>query len=400
MQDLLYLVHRIPYPPNKGDKISSFNMLKYLSSRWRVHLGAFIDDPADAVHEAALRGYCADVKLVPLNPKLKKLLSLRGLLTGEALSLPFYRSAAMQAWVDQVLATAAPAACLMYSSQVAQFVFGKLPSACRSVMNAEDVDSEKWRAYALDKPWPLSWVYAREGRRLLAFERQMASYFDATAFISEDEAKVFQSLAPESAQKIRFRVQGVDSDYFDPAYVCDSPYPTHAKAMLFAGAMDYWPNEEAVTWFAHQVLPAIRAAVPDALFVIAGMKPTEGVCALAEQPGVVVTGAVPDMRPYVKHAHLVTLPLQIARGVQNKALEAMSMGKPIVATPEAMVGLKSVAGFAPHIVQTPADFAHACIAILQSPPVFDAAARESVLAHHNWEANLRRLHGWLGGIEG
>jgi sugar transferase (PEP-CTERM/EpsH1 system associated) len=388
---LLYLVHRLPYPPNKGDKISSFNMLKHFSKRHEVHLGTFVDHPDDWQHVDTVRGYCRDLCVQRLDPRAAKLRSLTGLLTGEALSNVYYRNDKLQAWVDGVLERVRPDAVLMFSGCMGQFVRGKLPAGVRAVFDAEDVDSEKWAGYASGKPWPLSWLYGRESRELRRYEREMAQSFDASVFVSREEAEVFKSVCPEAADKITFRTQGVDVGYFDPAHQLPDPYGPNDRVLVFCGAMDYWPNVAAVAWFTKEVFPRVRAARPDAKFYIVGLAPTDEVKKLGQLPGVVVTGGVPDVRPYVKHAWAVCLPLTIARGIQNKALEGMAMGKRVLGTPAAITGIIPCAEYQPTLATTADEWLACALETLAAERAFEPAAREFIKANYGWEANLTRF---------
>lgn len=388
---LLYLVHRLPYPPNKGDKIASFNLLRFLAQRYDVWLGTFIDDPQDRQHLDALRPYCVDICAPEIKPALARIASLRGLLTGEALSLPYLRSAQLQDWTDQVLAEQQPERVVVFSGPMAQYLCGRLQPGMISLFDMVDVDSEKWRSYGERKRWPMSWLYRREADRLLAFERRMAQAFDATVFVSREEAELFRQLAPESAARTTYRIQGVDSAHFDPSADYPNPYPEGAAALVFTGAMDYWPNVDAVTWFAREAFPQVREAIPEALFCIVGMKPAPEVQRLAGQPGILVTGSVPDVRPYLARARGAALPLRIARGIQNKVLEAMAMALPVIATPGAMTGIQPFAGFEPTVSDDPDVLAAAAVALLGQPRRHDAAARACVLERYDWDANLERI---------
>lgn len=266
MKKLLYLVHRLPYPPNKGDKISSFNMLKYYSEHWRVHLGTFIDDPDDWQHTDTVKAYCEDSIFINL-PRHKMLTgSVRGLLTGRPLSLSYYDSPRLQEWVRESVAREKPDAVLIFSGVMGQFVRPLLPLNVPIVFDAEDVDSEKWRGYARAKAWPLSMLYTREADKLLSFERDMAAHTTSSIFVSDEEADIFRGLAPESADKTFYRTQGVDSEYFSPEHHFDNPYEVGQKVLVFSGAMDYPPNIDAVSWFAQDMLPQIREKIPDVLF--------------------------------------------------------------------------------------------------------------------------------------
>mgnify|MGYP006071262369 CR=1 FL=1 len=400
MKKLLYLVHRLPFPPNKGDKISSNNMLNYFSGRWRVHLGTFVDDPDDWQYVNVVREKCEDSCIVDL-PSYKRVTgSLSGLLTGQALSLSYYGNTQLQDWVRASIERECPDAVLVFSGVMGRFVKGLLPAHVPVIFDAEDVDSEKWRSYAQAKPWPLSLLYRREANKLLAYEREMAASTHVSIFVSPEEAAVFKQLAPESVDKVHHRTQGVDSAYFDPQLLFENPYQPGQKVLVFTGAMDYWPNVEAVKWFCQHVVQAVLEDEPDFLFCIVGMKPTDEVLQLDKLPGVRVTGGVPDVRPYLQFALAACLPLQTARGIQNKALEAMSMTLPVLATQDALLGIVDHPG----VLSIVANDARAMIAaaseLLSQPRQTNIKGRACVLEHYNWDTNLRRMEDFLINDEG
>jgi sugar transferase (PEP-CTERM/EpsH1 system associated) len=387
VEGLLFLAHRIPFPPNKGDKIRSFNLLKHLSTRYAIHLGAFVDDADDWQYRDALKPYCASIKLLPLNPRRARLASLSGLLSGEALTLPYYRNAELKRWAAGLAASGAVSRGLAFSSAMAQFMPDSLAPR---VLDMVDVDSDKWTQYAPTQRWPLSWVYAREGRKLAEWEARVAQAFDATLLVSRDEAALLQQRAPQARHKISAFENGVDADYFSPARDYPNPYAADVQAIVFTGAMDYWPNIDAVSWFAERIFPAIRDAVPGAQFTIVGSRPGDAVVALSRQPGVVVTGGVPDVRPYLAHAACAVAPLRIARGVQNKVLEAMAMARPVVASPQAAEGIRAEAGRDFILAQDAAEFAPAVVAQLQAPATA-ATARDCILENYDWARNLSAI---------
>jgi len=397
---LLFLTHRIPYPPNKGDKISSFHMMRYFSKSHDVYLGTFIDDKNDLKYIDALSEYCRDVKAVPISPRYRFLSSGLRLFSGRPLSISYYRNRGLGNWVRKTVEAEHPDAILLFSGCTAQFLEGIDLSGSRVVFDAEDVDSEKWKSYAADKAWPLSWLYAREGRLLLDYERRMAARFEATVFVSEEEADLFRSLAPESAQKVTHRTQGVDIAFFDPELDFSTPYRDGEKPLLFVGAMNYWPNVKAVTWFAETCFPRILKTDPQARFYIVGLSPDDSVRRLGEQPGIVVTGGVEDVRPYFKHARAVCLPMTIARGIQNKMLEAMAMRKRILASPAAAAGIRMSSDFTPMIAETEEDFIDAAIKVLSETESEDYAAREVIVETYSWDANLARFETLVFGDEG
>ncbi len=393
MDELLYLVHRIPHPPDKGDKIRSHHLLRHLARRYRVHLAAYVDDARDWRHADALRPWCASVHLVGVRPGMARLRALVGLLTGEALSLRYYPHREMAAWVQGHLERGVRRV-VCYSSVMARYVLHA--RGARRVMDFVDMDSDKWRQYAATRPWPLSWLYRREADRLFAWERRVAMDFDASLFVSEQEAADFLRAAPETAGRVGWYGNGVDADYFSPGRAYDDPYPPGTEAIVFTGAMDYWPNVDAVTWFAREILPRVRRERPAAVFYVVGSRPAHEVLALARDGGVRVTGRVPDVRPYLAHARVAVAPLRIARGVQNKVLEAMAMGRTVVVTPQALEGVRARPGQEVLLAGEAEAFAQATLQALGGLDL-GAAARRRVREDHAWEACLAGVEVWIEG---
>ncbi|MEC5161308.1 MULTISPECIES: TIGR03087 family PEP-CTERM/XrtA system glycosyltransferase [unclassified Janthinobacterium] len=405
MDELLFLAHRIPYPPNKGDKIRSFHMLEYLARHCRVHLGCFVDDPADLEHAGALGELCASTCFIEHHPLAARLRGLKGLLYGQAMSLHYYRNARLQHWVDRLLGGGAVGRALAFSGPMAQYLapHAAAPALLR-LIDFVDVDSEKWRQYADAKDWPLSQLYRREARCLLDYEGDVAARFDAATFVSEAEAALFRRRAPQAAGRVSAVRNGVDAGYFSPLRAYPNPYPAGAAALVFTGAMDYWPNAEAVQWFVWRVWPSLRLQFPDLRFYIVGARPGAAVRALARAPGVSVTGAVPDIRPYLAHARLAVAPLRIARGVQNKVLEAMAMEKTVLASPQALEGIDAVPGQELELARDEAEFISQAARLLgrpgagppQAPDPVGMAARRRILRDYDWDASLDRLGALLG----
>lgn len=391
MEPLLYLVHRVPYPPNKGDKIRSYHLLRFLARHYAVMLGTFVDDRADLAHVNVLRQWCGDVFAEPLSPPRARLASLRALLSGGALTVPYYRSAAMAQWVESTIAKHRIRRAVVFSSPMAQYLQGR--ADVRTVADFCDVDSAKWTQYAARRPWPLSWVFLREGERLLAFERAAAAASAATVFVTPAEAQMFAERAPEVAHKVRAIGNGVDTAFFEPDPERVSPYNFNEVPIVFTGAMDYWPNIDAVSWFAHEVLPHVRAVASNAKFYIVGMNPAPAVAALAQLDGVVVTGRVDDVRPFLQHASVVVAPLRVARGVQNKVLEAMSMARPVVASAACATGIGGIVGREYEAAADAVAFAQRVLDYLD-PMVGNEVgmrARRRIVNDFNWDANLRQF---------
>ena len=389
MESILYLTHRIPFPPNKGDKVRSFNLLRFLCKRYRVHLGTFVDDPADLAHVPELEKMCASFKAITLRPAAARLRSAIGLWTGEALTLPYYRNAALEEWIERAVRDHGISKAIVFSSAMAQYVLEH--RGLRVVVDFVDVDSAKWDQYGRSRPWPFSAIYGREGRRLLAFERVVAARAHASVFVTEAEARLFCRLAPECAQTVHYAQNGVDTDYFEPDPDRASPFAANEDAIVFTGAMDYWPNIDAVTWFASEVMPEIVARRPSARFYIVGMQPAPAVMALDRDPSITVTGGVPDTRPYLQHARVVVAPLRVARGIQNKVLEGMAMGRPVVVSAAAAEGIRATHGIELDVASDGAEFATKALALMDDQPRsrrMGEAARARVVAAYSWSANL------------
>ncbi len=395
MEDLLYLVHRIPYPPNKGDKIRSYHLLKHLSQYYRVHIGTFIDDEKDWEYVGKVKELCCETCFIRLHPLAARMRSLLGLLTKHPLTLPYYRDIKLQVWVNTLLKKKPIKNILVFSSSMAQYV--DISCSTHRVIDFVDVDSDKWKQYSKTKPWPLNWVYQRESKLLLDYERKIANTFDSTTFVSETEANFFKQLAPETTEKITYFNNGVDADYFAPQKKYPNPYPNNIKALVFTGAMDYWANVDAVEWFAHNVFPVIRAQIPLVEFYIVGSRPTARVMALATSSGITVTGLVKDIRPYIAHASLVVVPLRIARGIQNKVLEAMSMEKTVIVSPQAAEGICALHGQELFVEKNERDFADRAITQIKGGPneVMGHAARTRVLTNYSWEKILDQVDSLL-----
>jgi sugar transferase (PEP-CTERM/EpsH1 system associated) len=390
VEDLLLLIHRIPYPPNKGDKIRSYNLLKHLARHYRVHLATFVDDADDWQHVPHVQALCASSHFAGMKPLQARVKSLAALLKNRSLSLEYYRDAGMARWVRDTVAAKKIERVLVFSSAMAQYADPY--RGARRVVDFCDVDSDKWRQYADKKSFPMSWLYRYEANQLLRYERQVARDYDASLFVSAPEADLFRRLAPESTAKIGHFNNGVDTDYFSPEQAYASPYAAGERALVFTGAMDYWPNVDAVQWFAAEVFPALRERFPDLRFYIVGSRPAPAVEALAQQAGVVVTGTVPDVRPYIAHAAVAVAPLRIARGIQNKVLEAMAMARAVVVSPQALEGIDAEPGSELLLAEDAAAFSDAVGTLLagqaSAAEALGQAARAKVQRRYSWSSNL------------
>ncbi len=388
MENLLFLVHRIPYPPNKGDKIRSYHFLKHLISKYNVYLGTFVDDTNDWKYTEKVDALCAETHYEELKPFQSKVKSVQGFLTGDALSLPYYKNQKMQNWVNDTIKTHSIKKVLIFSSVMAQFIENR--NDVEIVVDFVDVDSDKWLQYAEKKQGIARWIYQRESKYLLAYEQKIAEIAKKSLFVSEQEAALFKALTPSLTEKIGYINNGVDVDYFSPDLKFDSLFHDE-NAIVFTGAMDYWANVDAVIWFANNVFPQILQKNPKTTFYIVGSKPTKDVLSLANE-NVIVTGFVDDVRPYLSFAKLVIAPLRIARGIQNKVLEAMAMGKYVVATSSAFEGIPCNEKLAISIVDDANIMANKVSELLENNfVVVSNANRDFVKEKFSWEQNVNQL---------
>jgi sugar transferase (PEP-CTERM/EpsH1 system associated) len=399
VRDLIFLAHRIPYPPDKGDKIRAWHFLRHFAQARRVHVGCFVDDEHDWSHVPHLKTLGGETCVVPLRRGRALARSLPAFLTRRPLTVPYYHDRRLSAWVGELVRRTRPIV-FAYSSSMAQYAVSlrRIPR----VVDFVDVDSQKWFEYASHARWPVSSGYRREARRLLETEREIARTMDASIFVSDAEAALFRRLAPDSSDRVFAVSNGVDAEYFSPHRTYDDPYAgTGATTLCFTGMMDYRPNVDAVTSFARSVLPRFQQTYPSARFCIVGANPAAAVRHLANQPGISVTGRVPDVRPYLAHAAAVVAPLRIARGVQNKVLEAMAMGRHVVATSAAVEGLAVAAQRNVVIANSADEFIRALEHLWSgdSDESIGRRAREVVLQDYNWARHCEALDAVLAPLE-
>ena len=390
--DLLLLTQRIPYPPNKGEKIRHFQILKHLAKSHNVHLGCLVDDPADWQHVETVKGFCADAYVARLDRRRDALSHLKALARGEALSVALYQDRGLAQWVTRTLDTVRPDIVFVCSSNMAPYVLGHPHRGRRRIVDLVDVDSEKWQAYAAKGLGPMRWLYGREARKVFALERQVAHAADYSSFVSDAEAALFRRLVPDRADTIVGVSNGVDCTYFDPAGGFAAPYNLGVPNFVFTGTMDYVPNVDAVAWFANEILPLIRRSLPQAQFHIVGANPAPAVQALARIKDVYVSGRVPDVRPYLANATAAVAPMRIARGIQNKVLEAMAMARPAIVTSDALEGIAAQPGTELLLADTAEAFAAAAQALASDVTEgrrIGAAARQRVVDDYSWESRLQ-----------
>lgn len=401
MRDILFICHRIPFPPDRGDKIRSHNILKSLVKLAPVHVATFADDDFDIGEESELAAlaasYCLARRAKPL-----VFAGLQAIAGRQPVSLSAFHDRAIARYVDDMLKSGRIGTIYVFSGQMAQYIPESFKG--RVIVDFVDVDSAKFDAYAERDRGVIGWIEAREGRLLRLEEARIAARADVSLLISKSEADLFRARLPERVQQladVRVVGNGIDSRFFDPSLVgpetrmLDCPGPR----VIFTGQMDYAPNVDAVERAARKILPLIRERMPDASFHIVGRNPTADVMALGELDGCHVWGRVDDVRPWLKAADLAIVPLSIARGVQNKVLEAMSMALPVVMSPAAADGIGGEHGRHFRIGIDDAALARESLVLLQdarSAAANGEAARRYVCEHAGWRGALAELPDILG----
>lgn len=479
--NILYLAHRIPYPPNKGDKIRSFHEIKYLSTHHDIYLACLADDPADLSYARELKSFCKTVDVVSINPQKQKVKSLFVLPTEKPLSVAYFYSKKLQQIIDHRLSTMSYDAIICFSSSMAEYLFKSralnvrsLPSFdhsarsnasnnsnvsnnsgnsndsndsnnsnassnsnTRLIMDFVDVDSDKWQQYARYARWPFSWIYKLESRRLAAYEKRVADSFHNSIFVSKKEAELFRSQNP-GVGTVLTMPNGVDFIYFnpnasnasnnsdspgasdvsndfngsiasnDPNVSNDSNVSNNSNAssnsnnsnisddsnkpiLLFTGAMDYYANIDGLVWFSKEIFPHLLKQFPSLTFYIVGRNPTPEVKALVNSH-IKVTGYVEDIRPFYEMATIYVAPLRIARGIQNKILEAMAMARPVVATCKAFEGIEAIPGQDLLIADSGTEFIEKITTLLRDErrqTFLGVSARQRVESNYSWEHSLQ-----------
>ena len=401
MQEILFLSHRIPFPPDRGDKIRSHHILRALAGLAPVHVATFADDDFDMGEEVELAAmaasYCLTRRVKPL-----VLAGVQALMRRLPVSLPAFHDSVLAAYVANVLSTRPIGTIFVFSGQMGQYIPDSFKG--RVIVDFVDVDSAKFEAYAARDSGPVRWINAREALQLGREEARLARRADASLLITAEEAALFAQRLPADLRaraQVRVLGNGIDSAFFDSSLVGpeprmrDMPWPR----LIFTGQMDYAPNIDAVTRGARQIMPLVRRECPGATFHVVGRCPTEEVQALHGLNGTHVWGRVDDVRTWLKAADMALVPIDIGRGVQNKVLEAMAMAMPVVVSPAAATGIGAVDG--KHFVVADSDEALAAAVVRLAFETREAsqmamAARRFVTEHQSWQSALAILPELIG----
>lgn len=401
MREILFLAHRIPFPPDRGDKIRSHHILRQLAEIARVHVATLADDEADLQHEAELAELATSHCLVRRSKPLA-LAGVQALAAHAPVSLTAFHHHALERFVEEIVRTRPIAAIYVFSGQMGQYVPDSF--AGRVIADFVDVDSAKFEAYATRGEGLRGWIDAREGKLLRKAEARLAQRADVNLLISEEEAALFRSRLPEALRActaVGVMGNGIDAAGFDPELVeaeqrmdaCTAP------RLIFTGQMDYAPNIAAAQRAMDRILPLVRARLPSATFHAVGRNPPEHLLSRHGRDGCYVWGGVPDIRTWLKAADVALVPLEIGRGVQNKALEAMAMELPVVLTPEAATGIPASDGADFLVGTSDVGLVEAVIGLagnVERAGRIGRSARTFVLARMSWKAALAPLPEILG----
>ena len=383
--NILYVCHRFPFPPKRGGKIRPFNMIRHLAREHQVTVASLVRSPEEAQEGRGIAQYCAHYEMAEVNEPVQAVRMVLRAPTPTPSSMGFFYSPDLAQRVRKLLATQRFDLIFVHCSSVAQYV--EAVRGIPKILDFGDMDSQKWLEYARYKPFPISAGYWLEGRKLEREERRLTGLFDFCTATTHAEWQTLQSY--DVGTPTAWFPNGVDSDYFAPVET-----PFDPNTICFIGRMDYYPNQECMFDFCAHVLPLLRRSRPQIKLMIVGADPSAAVRKLGELPGVIVTGSVPDVRPYLHQSALMIAPLNIARGTQNKILEAMAAGVPTVVSGVAAGGVDAVAGEHFLVADTPAQYTQAILRILDDPAErlrLAQSARERILTNHAWPSSMRRL---------
>jgi len=384
---ILYVCHRFPYPPKRGGKIRPFNMIRHLSGSHSVTVASLARSPEEAEEGHGIAPYCAEYHVATVQGWTQWARMLATLPTPTTASASYFHSPALARTIHGLLRERKFDLIFVHCSSVAHYVahVDDVPK----ILDYGDMDSQKWLEYARYKPFPLSLGYRWEGLKLLAEEKRLARKFDLCTATTRAEWETLEGYRTGAATD--WFPNGVDSQYFAPS---EKPY--EPDTISFIGRMDYYPNQECMFDFCRSTLPLLRARRPNLQLLIVGADPSPAVRKLGALPGVTVTGSVPDVRPYLHRSALTVAPLNIARGTQNKILEAMAAGVPVVASRVAAGGVDAIDTKHFLVAGTPSEYCASILGILENPSKrqrLSEAGRARMLTHHAWDKSMQRLDG-------
>lgn len=384
--NILFICHSFPFPPNRGGKIRPFNMIRHLSQKHSVVVASLAESKTELQEGEDLREYCAEViaEFLPRSVRWKQ--AFAALCTSTPSSVAYFWSSKLNRRIQQRAATTQFDAVFVHCAFVAQYATD-LPARMR-VLDFGDLDSAKWREYSRTRGFPLSLGYKFEAQKLRQYEKKVANVFHSCTVTAQGEWDEFQTLGVEIP--CTTIPNGVDTQYF-----AMKPWTSlHSSTIVFLGRMNYFPNVDGMVYFANEILPLVRQHEPKATLRIIGSEPARKILNLAKLPGVTVTGSVPDVRPHLDDAAVAIAPLRIARGTQNKVLECMAMGVPVVATPEVARGIQAIPERHLLVANSPQAFAQKILEILRNTKLrenLSLMGRSQVEHAHSWSHSMEIL---------
>ncbi len=394
--DVLLLAQRLPFPPDRGDRITTWNLCRhFLGLGARLRIGSFLWGPEDLEGLRRLHALGCEVLAPGLSPRGRKISCLKEFLRGRPLTLGYFGDRRLLRSLRDSLRDRRPDLCLAYSSSMGAYLLGLASEleGVPKVMHFAELDSDKWAQYARNSGPAGRFVYGREARLMLRFERRLAAAMDLNLVVSPVEAKLFRKRIPDIPVSVL--PNGVDLEHFRPG----PPEEKVPGRLIFTGVMDYLPNVDGVLFFVRECWPALRERVPDASFTIVGRNPTPEVRRLGDLPGVVVTGGVPETPPWFQKACAAVVPLRLARGIQNKVLEAMASGLPVVCTTKAHEGIRAEPGAELLVADEPSRIVETLTGLLERPAWAEEVgkrARACVERNYDWDRILEGLDRKLG----
>jgi sugar transferase (PEP-CTERM/EpsH1 system associated) len=392
---ILIIAQRCPYPPNKGEKIRTFHQLKYFNECGHdvILASPYEDDSEQKYFDELKKHHCFKVISTKLSAKPVRLIS--GVLKNKALSISNFYSANLQSKIDDILASQEINVIFCSASSVSEYIFrskvyAKLNQPLKLIMDFMDVDSDKWAQYEKSHQWPLSAVYSRESRLIAAAEANIVKTFDHCLLITQTEVDLFQSIHG-NVKNLTAIENGLDTNMFYPPA---NSRQTVNPYFLFAGVMDYAPNIDAVMWFIDLVWPDVKKKWPNAKFCIAGMNPTEKIKKLQLKEGIEVTGFVDDIKPFFDKANIFIAPFRIARGVQNKILQAFACGLPVIATSMGAEGIRYNTEIDILLADTPEQYIDKITLLINNEERYRALSNNAfntIAGHYSWDSILAPL---------
>lgn len=394
--EILFACHRVPYPPARGGKIRPFNMIQHLNRSHTIVVVSLAETEKELLESSDLKNYCSEV-IVEVLPVYKRWIqAFLALFKRKSSSVAYFNSSRLHRRVQQIVRERKFDVVMTHCSFAAQYLID-VP-AKRRILDFGDIDSAKWAAYAQCRKFPLSLGYALEAWKLRRYEKTLAESFGECTVTTSGELDEFRSFGlPNSCTLIP---NGVNGEYYSPQA---GGLEFKDGIIVFVGRMNYYPNIDGIQYFVKEILPEIRRVLPNVELRVVGAHPPPAIRRLNKIPGIVVTGQVKDVRPFLRDAHVSIAPLRIARGTQNKILESMAMGIPVVSTQIASKGIQATAGKHLLVAESSREFTQKVLEVLQNPDLrqtLSKMGRQQVLEAHAWAQSMEILDKVLNGFSG